>query len=599
MKYELIKEDEHSFHVKHPEGQSFTVAKAGLKPDLISKIKALKPVKLSDGGDVPDATDAQLRAITGLSSEMPAKNQGDAPDSALKDILGNGPVRYDGMGRSDQQIIDDQNKAITSSEANRSPASFLGDAAHAIGGGIHDVYDAWNKGVTQPVLNGVKDAATGFTSGLFGQPATAAQTPVASSPTAGQNPVVSDAQAQAAAEHQALMGANGGPAPASQNSAPSKPLSLPPDMQKAFNNNMAGIQANANAQSQQADSIGQAYKDYNAQIQQREAAYQERLKTIDSEQQNLMNKFASQEIDPKRVWHQASTGGKIMAGIGLLLSGMGSATTGQPNLAYETIQKTMDRDIDAQKANMDKTKSLFSMNMEKYKNAQMAEDSTRLQMLTALNAQVEQAKAQSGSLQAQANAKILQSQLQMQMAQIKQEMAKKMAEAQLVGYGGARGGLPVSTAMPSMLADPKTVQIGDRIYQTRDPKEAEELRTMQSNYRPVVNGLNALDSLGPKAAIKGTDEYNQAQVIRNALVFKVNELYGLKRLSAEDKETILEEIGNPGAFTQMLSSGVRNSTFKRILDDSMDSAYTSKLPGYIGTSRYSNFKQQGKVNGNN
>ena len=42
-------------------------------------------------------------------------------------------------------------------------------------------------------------------------------------------------------------------------------------------------------------------------------------------------------------------GNKLLAGIGLVLSGIGSGLTGQPNLAMEMLQKTIDRSIDAQK----------------------------------------------------------------------------------------------------------------------------------------------------------------------------------------------------------------------------------------------------------
>ena len=42
-------------------------------------------------------------------------------------------------------------------------------------------------------------------------------------------------------------------------------------------------------------------------------------------------------------------GNKLLAGIGLALSGIGSGLTGQPNLAMDMLQKTIDRSIEAQK----------------------------------------------------------------------------------------------------------------------------------------------------------------------------------------------------------------------------------------------------------
>lgn len=58
-----------------------------------------------------------------------------------------------------------------------------------------------------------------------------------------------------------------------------------------------------------------------------------------------------QRIDPNRFWNSKTTGEKILAGIGLVLAGIGSGITGQPNAALQVIQNQIDEDIKSQKLN--------------------------------------------------------------------------------------------------------------------------------------------------------------------------------------------------------------------------------------------------------
>jgi hypothetical protein len=74
--------------------------------------------------------------------------------------------------------------------------------------------------------------------------------------------------------------------------------------------------------------------------------------------QNLaMNKLESiyqnASIDPENYVKNLGVSGKVATGIGLVLSGMGSGLTGQPNMAMQVLQNNINRDIDAQKQNIE------------------------------------------------------------------------------------------------------------------------------------------------------------------------------------------------------------------------------------------------------
>jgi hypothetical protein len=63
---------------------------------------------------------------------------------------------------------------------------------------------------------------------------------------------------------------------------------------------------------------------------------------------------AAKTIDPNRMWNSKSTGEQLLAAIGVMLAGIGQGMDHDkgPNPAVAIIQQAIDRDIDAQKANL-------------------------------------------------------------------------------------------------------------------------------------------------------------------------------------------------------------------------------------------------------
>ena len=80
------------------------------------------------------------------------------------------------------------------------------------------------------------------------------------------------------------------------------------------------------------------------------------METAEQRDTELRAKIAdaqAKQVDPNHYWASKSTGGKIQAGIGIILGGMGSGLQGKAeNPAMQVINKAIDADIDAQKANI-------------------------------------------------------------------------------------------------------------------------------------------------------------------------------------------------------------------------------------------------------
>lgn len=73
----------------------------------------------------------------------------------------------------------------------------------------------------------------------------------------------------------------------------------------------------------------------------------------DNEIRQMIQDARKQQVDPDRWWNNKSTGGKVLAGIGLILGGFGGglARTGR-NPAMDVMNKAIDDDIKAQESNI-------------------------------------------------------------------------------------------------------------------------------------------------------------------------------------------------------------------------------------------------------
>jgi hypothetical protein len=107
--------------------------------------------------------------------------------------------------------------------------------------------------------------------------------------------------------------------------------------------------------------------------------------------------------DPKnafnanRVWDNASTPSKITAGISMILGGIGSGLTHQPNMAAQMINDTINRDIETQKGAQENQKNLYRMEMDRYGNDLQATASAHNIANSIVLSKVQQAQASATS----------------------------------------------------------------------------------------------------------------------------------------------------------------------------------------------------------
>lgn len=111
--------------------------------------------------------------------------------------------------------------------------------------------------------------------------------------------------------------------------------------------------------------------------------------------EKLGQKVINNDIDPKRLYKNMSTGSRVVSTIGLILGGLGAGASGGRNLAAESMQKIIDQDVEAQKSDQSKNMNLYKMNLEATKNEVEAKALTNNQLLSV--AQAELAKQAAGT----------------------------------------------------------------------------------------------------------------------------------------------------------------------------------------------------------
>ena len=228
--------------------------------------------------------------------------------------------------------------------------------------------------------------------------------------------------------------------PVGDDSAQADPQQAAPNFLHAYNSQMQGLEQEAQAQSQ----LGQAQAGtlQNQAISQKNALdhYQQAYQDLDQENKNFMDDVAAGHIDPKKFLGDMSTLQKAKTAVGLILGGIGGGLTHQENPALKFLNAQIDRDIQAQQANLSNKQTLLSANLHRFGNLRDATDMTRLMMNGMMQTELQGQAAKAATPMAQANLLKAKGAIEAQQAPMFQQMAMRQALMQ----GGAQGADPSS-----------------------------------------------------------------------------------------------------------------------------------------------------------
>lgn len=527
--YRLLGEDEHLFHIEHPDGSQFSIAKQAIGPGVHEHIKSLEPVKHYDegtinepGGVVPDSIDVSNN-INQPPSNSPLANGGLFPVSAF----------------TDNPIADN--------------SLYVGNTAEPPKSG--------------PLTENIIPSSISE----YGKPPVGLTT---QKNTEENRKPSSEAQGQV-------------------------PNPIGDAYDKAYQQKISGVKGIAAAQEEAGKQQAEAYKAQADQIAQSQKNYLDERAKLDEEHQQLMQSVLDHKFDPRSVYHNMNTGDKIGAAISVLLSGIGSGLTGKSNMAMDVLQKSQDRDIEAQRMDLGKKQTLLSENLRKYGDLNQATQATQLQMNAITQARVSQSAAQSGSKQAQFQAQSVIGDLGIQAAQMKQQMALTQANAKSLGYGGNnQAGIPEGQEPYQLLSDPKyqekrvvvTGDKGNSAFQARDKEAATDMNRTEALYKPIQQDVALLKDLGRTGVITSPEGRERANAALSRLETNVSQFNGQKKFSDASNESIKEQFRNPGAISSLyLGEGSTNDTLNS-LRTKLESERAQNLIGYKAPPVIKSFK---------
>jgi hypothetical protein len=284
---------------------------------------------------------------------------------------------------------------------------------------------------------------------------------------------------------------------------------------------------------------------YEAELKQQQFQ-QKHMKEIDDRNAKLFEEASSGKIDANRLWANTSTAGKIAAGLGMMLGGAAGGYLGQANPAIAYINKAIDNDIEAQKADQSNKMNAYKLGLERYRDAQSAATFAQLQGQTLLTAKLQQIAATSKSpiIKAAAQQEVVDRYTKM--APLKMELAQRALALDLTSGGGPRN-INIEGLAPELKERAIKVPGGVTLANTKE--DAKELKEMLPIYDDIENDFKQmksdLDEYGrgilPKGQVK-----QRSDSLKSTILLKMKNLRKAGALSEKEIELFEQIIPGSG-----------------------------------------------------
>lgn len=574
QRYQFVGQDDKAYTIAHPDGSHFQVAKNGLEKSEHAYIEKLP--KFAEGGEVkkpvvnPDEHKKFLKGTGWAPKPSPS------PTSAPKNYA-NG-----GMIEEPEDVIQD----FAAGEQPQPPAP------------VNPNQQAYDERLTQRLAQ--KAALWG------GEEQVPPQAKQEAEAEAAQDVInlnkKTEASAQASAQRtnrvdalkqqlglttsapqvtevsvdQQVSAPSAGPEVGAQAESPAMQ-----QMQGVLDQSQQAIDTQLGAEQAKGDAQSRALS---AQVTAQEAIaknYQRHLKEFVDQDEKLFKDVSGGRIDPNHYWANKSTGDKVLATISLLLGGLGGM--GHGNVGLDILNKAIEQDIDAQKANLNQKNNLFKLNMERFHNEQAATLAAQAQLTALTAAKMNLAAAQAQSPEAKARALAAGAQLGQQAINFRSQLA--MFAARQAITGGTVG--DISSYIESLPPE-EAKGFRERLVRLPSGKEAlayspdsaKEVTKKVTAFKNLTSLLDRMDKVGPSALLKFGKAADQAAALQSSLVTEIKNLEGLGALSATDAELARDRITDPTSFRQMLGGKSRSDSFRQTLDGMIESVLSASVQGH-------------------
>jgi len=499
MNYKLLKEHDKTFEIMHPDGKSFHVAKTGINKNLVKKIKDL-PLHLADGGIIPD------------SSQVPT--QDDSLSSILSDVK-NAPVNPEYLNILNQEKAKGVGGLVSAEDQAKSKFELLQEL----------------QSKPREELSNLDLAKLGSLKAQASSQEAPKVEQRAPSTEVKETPKITESAPK-------LEGVGFGEQP--------KQKSPTEGVYGDLIKNIEGMKGATLAEAA-AESKGQAQS---AKLLEEQAVQQKkimdegnaRLAVIEKEREELSKQYKDGKIDPGRWWANKSTGNKVGSVIALILGGLGSGLQGRENNVMKMYNDMQNKDIEAQKSEMDKKNNLLSINYKKYGDVQAAMNATMLQQNTLTQTRLAQIAANTNSETVKQKARIAAGQIEQQNIALK----LKIAESQVMGgLASGQGNLTPQQfeALPAETKE-RVISVDNRNFLANTKEDAQEVKKQMEFLNPLDKLLNAAENhikqSGTTVPFSGNDKIGKQ--IKEEIVLQMNKLHDLNRLTETEYEAFKKDI---------------------------------------------------------
>ncbi len=343
----------------------------------------------------------------------------------------------------------------------------------------------------------------------------------------------------------------------------------------------SGVNAEANAIGQQAKAQQDVYKQQANDQQKLLADFNQKSQQAMQEVGAVMEDYKKQYINPNHYQESQSTGQKVMTAIGLILGGMGAGITGGENTAARFLTDQINRDIEAQKANLGKTNSILSFNMQKYGNMRDAVAMTEAMQKGIYATKLEEAankskdpmaRARGMQLAAQFKASILPTVTKLAQSQTLQSVLAAPANTE----GQFRQKLNVlRSASPEHAKDLEEKFIPG--YGVASVKPSEKDKEALTSMKEMKRGLTELQSRAVTigTTVPGSQADRENKALQTSVMLNAKNAFDLGVLAGPDMDLLRDVIPNPGSWMTKGTIAQLDKTKKSI--DARERAITQKL----------------------
>lgn len=312
-----------------------------------------------------------------------------------------------------------------------------------------------------------------------------------------------------------------------------------------------GVQQEAAAMGQQGQIEAQAADAYMNEINTINADTQQKIAANMAQRQQLMKDYNDGKVDPKRLWNSKTDLGRISTAIGVLLGGIGSGMAGGDNPALTYLQKQIDADIDAQKAELGKKENLLTALQQEYGDINTAAQMARVIKMDQYKLMIDKAASQTKDPIAKARALQLSAKFDAENAATIQTIAQRQAV-----MGAAKSG---------RLSPEQQIQFLPKEQQEQARKALAEYAQIEATKKSINDSLEAqysLQSTGNRLFSPiSTGKQLDAQRLAPFVVGK--EVFG--SLASEERE-IFKNAAEVGYLDSSKDKDTRKQVMSKMLD---------------------------------